>query len=361
MEKQTDSSRTIVKSIWGGVQGSPFLQKGAPLLHLLSAVPAAGYYGAQKIRAQFYSWGLLEQKKPPITVVSVGNVLLGGSGKTPFVLYLAELLRQEGFNPAVISRGYKGSNRHDYLVVNDGRSCEPLVAASVAGDEPYLIANSAREIPVIIGRERIHPVKAAYELFHCDVAVLDDGFQHLPIARQLDIVLVNGSEDRMFPLGRLREPLSALRRADVVMLAGIDSVPEDVAKYISHAEIFRCRFEAAVLENLQGSQLCSHLKGTDVVLCSAIAGPERFCRTAEQLGWVIYRHWVFRDHHTFTDSELLAIAEDSGDRPIVVTDKDWVKLPEWFRKKDRVFSLRIRTVVENEEEFLTVVKRSLIN
>ncbi len=360
-EKQTDSSRTIVKSFWGGVQGRPFLQKGSPLLTLLSAVPAAGYYGVQKIRAQFYRRGLLEQKKPPIPVVSVGNVLLGGSGKTPFVLYLAELLRHDGFKPAVISRGYKGSNRQDYLVVNDGRLGEPLVAASVAGDEPYLIANRAGEIPVIIGRERIHPVRAAYELFHCDVAVLDDGFQHLPIARQLDIVLINGSEDRMFPLGRLREPLSALKRADVVMLSGIDSVPEDVAKYITQAEIFRCRFEAAVLENVRGSYLCSHLKGYDVVLCSAIAGPERFRRTAEQLGWVINHHWVFQDHHTFMDSELLTIAKDAGDRPIVVTEKDWVKLPVWFQQKDRVFSLRIKTVVENEEEFLTVVKRSLIN
>jgi tetraacyldisaccharide 4'-kinase len=340
-EKRTNPWRNLVKSLSGRVP-------------LLFAVPAAGYYAVQTIRAQFYGCGLIKQKEPPIPVVSVGNVLLGGSGKTPFVLYLAELLRREGFKPAVISRGYKGSNRHDYLVVNDGRSGGPLVGPFVAGDEPYLIANRVREIPVIIGRKRIHPVRAAFELFHCDVAVLDDGFQHLPIARQLDIVLVNGSEDSMFPLGRLREPLSALRRADVVMLAGIDSVPEGVAKYVSHAKVFRCRFEAAVIENTQDSYQCSLLKGANVVLSSAIAGPERFRRTADH-------HWVFRDHHTFAESELVEIAKEAGDRPIVVTEKDWVKLPEWFRRKDRVFSLRIKTVVENEEEFLTVLNRALSN
>jgi tetraacyldisaccharide 4'-kinase len=350
-----------VMGVFGeGSRGGPFCKKGLPCASsLLLSIPAAGYYGVQRLREQFYSWGLLKGVEPPIPVISVGNVLLGGSGKTPFVIYLARLLQREGFNPAVVSRGYKGSNRQAYLVVSDGSSGEPAVEASVCGDEPYLIAKQAPGVPVIVGRQRICPVRASHELFHADLALLDDGFQHLPLARRLDIVLVNGSEDHMFPLGRLREPLAALKRADVVMLAGVDNVPDAAKRYVERAGVFRCRFLAESLENVRGSHPCSQLKGVEVLLCSAIAGPERFRKTSEELGWVVADHLVFRDHHSFTDSELRAMLELAGARPIVVTEKDWVKLPEWFRQTDRVFALRITTVVEDEQNFLGVLKRSL--
>jgi tetraacyldisaccharide 4'-kinase len=350
-----------VMGVFGeGAKGGPFCKKGFPCSSsLLLAIPAASYYGVQRLREQFYSWGLLKGVEPPIPVISVGNVLLGGSGKTPFVIYLAKLLQREGFRPAVVSRGYKGSNRHPYLVVSDGSSGEPAAEPSVCGDEPYLIAKRGSGVPVIVGGRRIHPVTAAAELFHADVALLDDGFQHLPLARRLDIVLVNGSEDHMFPLGRLREPLSALRRADVVMLAGINSMPEAVKPHVERATVFRCRFLPETLENRRGPHPCSLFEGADVVLCSAIAGPERFRRTSEELGWVVADHMAFRDHHSFTDAELQAILERASDRPVVVTEKDWVKLPEWFRQTGQVFALRITTVVEDEENFLGILKRAI--
>jgi tetraacyldisaccharide 4'-kinase len=337
----------------------PFCKKSVLWASLLLSAPAAGYYGIQKLREQFYSWGLLRGIEPPIPVISVGNVLLGGSGKTPFTIYLAELLRHEGFMPAVVSRGYKASNDQEYLVVSDGHSCGPLVEPSLAGDEPYLMASRAPEIPVLIGRKRIHPVRAAHELFKCDVAVLDDGFQHLQLARRLNIVLLNGSEDHMFPKGRLREPLSALQRADVVLLVGIDSIPENAGKFVSKAQVFHCRFEPSTLESHDGSHSCSRFKDSEVVLCSAIAGPERFRNTAEQLGWLVAHHWVFRDHHRFTDSELLEILEDAADQPIVATEKDWVKFPDWFKQKSRVFALSIKTVVDDETRLISLLKRTI--
>lgn len=323
------------------------------------AIPAAAYYGVQRLRGKLYSWGVLKGTVPPIPVISVGNVLLGGSGKTPFVIYLAELLLREGFKPAVVSRGYRGSNRRPYLVVSDGRSRGASVEPSVSGDEPYLIAMSAPSIPVVVGRERIHPVTAAGELFHCDVAVLDDGFQHLPLSRTLDIVLLNGSEDRMFPLGRLREPLSALERAHIVMLVGTDAIAGNASKHVGCAEIFHSRVEPDTLRNHQGSHPFSALKDREVFLCSAIAGPERFRVTAERLGWVINEHRVFGDHHVFTRLELMTVLKDAGDRPVVLTEKDWVKLPEWFRLKDQVFVLGVKIVVQDEEKFLGIVKRAL--
>jgi tetraacyldisaccharide 4'-kinase len=350
-----------VMGVFGeGARGGPFCRKGRPCSSsLLLSMPAAGYYGVQRLREQFYSWRLLKAAEPPIPVISIGNVLLGGSGKTPFVICVAALLQREGFRPAVVSRGYKGSNRHAYLVVSDGSSGGPAIEPSVCGDEPYLIAKRVPEVPVIVGRQRINPVRAAQELFDADVALLDDGFQHLPLARRLDIVLLNGSEDRMFPLGRLREPLSALKRADVVVLAGIDEVPDAARRYVADATVFRCRFLPETLENHRGSVPCSHLHGSEVILCSAIAGPDRFRKTAAQLGWNVADHLMFRDHHSFTDAELRAILELAGDRPVVVTEKDWVKLPEWFRKTDQVYALRIITVVDDEERFLGVLKAAI--
>lgn len=350
-----------VMGVFGeGSRGDPFCKKGLPCSSsLLLAIPAAGYYGVQRLREQFYSWGLLQGAEPPVPVISVGNVVLGGSGKTPFVIYLAQLLQSEGFRPAVVSRGYKGSNRDRYLIVSDGSSSEPAVDPSVCGDEPYLIAKRVTGVPVIVGRRRIYPVTASHELFHTDVALLDDGFQHLSLARRLDIVLVNGSEDHMFPRGRLREPVSALRRADVVMLAGVDSVPEAAKKHLESAAVFRCRFFPEILVNRNGTHPCAQLKGEEVILCSAIAGPDRFRKTAEQLGWAVADHMVFRDHHSFTDAELRGILELAGARPIVVTEKDWVKLPGWFRQADQVYALRITTVVEDEEKFREILMRAI--
>ena len=176
--------------------------------------------------------GVLSQRKASVPVISVGNLLLGGTGKTPFVIFLAGMLGNRRLKPTVVSRGYTGTSRAPYLVVGDGSSGEPLVGPDACGDEPYLIAKRLPDVPVIVGRKRICPVRAAHELFGCNVVVLDDGFQHLPLKRDADIVLMNGSEDHMFPWGRLREPLSALRRADIVMLMAGGTIPAAAVDYV---------------------------------------------------------------------------------------------------------------------------------
>ena len=184
------------------------------------SIPASMYYAVQKGHESAYLSGLLKAQKAPIPVISVGNLLLGGSGKTPFAIYLADLFYKHGLRPAIVSRGYKGSYQEDYLVVGDGGAEGPLAEPTECGDEPYLISSRLPHVPVIVGRKRIHPVVAAHKLFGSDVAILDDGFQHLGLARNADIVLINGSEDAMFPLGRLREPISALKRANLVVIVG---------------------------------------------------------------------------------------------------------------------------------------------
>lgn len=334
------------------------MRPSTPIARALFLLPAVGYHTVQKLRETAYKWGLLVGSQPPVPVVSVGNILLGGSGKTPFVIYLAGLLRNKGMKPAVVSRGYGGTNRDEYLVVGRGDLSPPAAGPGEAGDEPFLIASRLPDIPVIVGRRRIYPVRAAQELFSRDVVILDDGFQHLALKRTVDIVLLNGSEDCMFPLGGLREPLSALERAHVVVLTGQDaSVPRGVKRYVEGKPLFRCRsWPVSLVREGESDELIPDcLVGQGVFLLSAIANPERFAGTARDLGWKVVEHNVFRDHCRLTDGELKEALQRRRGAPLVVTEKDWVKLPEWFRSTENVFALRIAVRIDEEETFLSTI------
>jgi tetraacyldisaccharide 4'-kinase len=329
----------------------------SPFVDFLLAVPAAGYHAVQKTREHAYRSGLLKAEKAPVPVISVGNLLMGGSGKTPFVIYLATALLARGLRPAVVSRGYRGSNRARHLVVGDGSSAHPVAEPSVSGDEPFLIARRLPGVPVVIGRRRIHPVREAARLFQSDVIILDDGFQHLPLYRDVDIVLLTGLEDTMFPRGRLREPFSALGRAHLVVLTGNTStVPPRAVLYLPDRPTFRCRERALGIERGDREALAEEYAGRDVILASGIANPERFRQTAQGLRWRIADHFVFPDHHRFTGPEFDRILSHAGSRPVVVTEKDWVKLPPRFKKTGRVAALTIEITLDQEDEFLSEVE-----
>jgi len=324
-------------------------------LNALLSIPAAGYHAVQKLRESAYHWGLIARRKAPVRVISVGNLVLGGSGKTPFVIYLAEMLRFRGWKPAVVSRGYRGANRLPFLVVGDGSNREPVVDPSVCGDEPFLIAQRLPKTPVIIGRRRIDPVLASVERFGSSIIVLDDGFQHLPLYRDVDIVLLTGAEDRMFPLGYLREPLSALRRAQIVVLVGSETnmVPQAIP-YLVGLPVFHSRVGPSALQmgpDPNHTVRPDSLAGNRVMLVSAIARPERFRHTAETLGWRVIDHLIFPDHHSFSDNELRQVLTRAATATVIFTEKDWVKLPVWFKENEQVGTLRIEMVVEQQEVF----------
>ncbi len=328
-------------------------QSITPFAKALLLLPAAGYYAVQKVREKAYSLGLLKGKQAPVPVVSVGNILLGGSGKTPFVIFLARKLLEMGLKPAVVSRGYRGKYHERYLVVSEGIPDReiPKVGPEMCGDEPFLMARRLQGIPVIVGRRRIYPVRAARDLFGCTVVVLDDGFQHLPLKRTVDVVLLNGTEDCMFPYGNLREPLSALRRGDVVVLVGDAAEPPEAARaYLGDVPVFRCRQHPVGVHQGFSSLLSAPdlFAGSDVFLASGIAHPERFRATVEALSWRVPVHRTFPDHHAFSDGDLEDLLEGTFDLPVVVTEKDWVKLPDWAKQSGRIWALRIDMQVENE-------------
>jgi tetraacyldisaccharide 4'-kinase len=336
------------------------MSPASSLAKVFLAVPAAGYHVVQSMRAKAFSLGLLKSDAAQVPVISVGNVLLGGSGKTPFAIFLAQLLRNSGLKPAVVSRGYKGRYRDAYCVVSKGIPGQEgeLTGPELCGDEPFLMSKRLDRVPVIVGRKRIHPVQAADDLFSCNIVVLDDGFQHLQLKRDVDIVLLNGSEDRMFPAGLLREPISALRRAHVVVLVGSSAqLPQSAIPYLSTVPVFRCRHRAVGLHQGFSSALIppDHFADRPVFLASAIAHPQRFRLTAEDLSWKIIDHRIFPDHHPFSDRDLEDLLGIAANEPVVVTEKDWVKLPDWVKRTGRVWALRIDVAMDDEAAFCRVL------
>lgn len=268
---------------------------------LFSAVVAA--------RNALYDRGAFRQKRLARPVISIGNLSVGGAGKTPFTILLAELLALRGLQPDILSRGY-GRKSAGVLVV------DPKGDPSHFGDEPLLMARRLN-VPVIVGESRYAAGLEAERRFGSDVHLLDDGFQHRQLARDFDIVLLSPGDlaERLLPRGRLREPLSSLRRADAVVwpdAAGQPSLP--VAKPVWRVQ--------------RRIELPAECPRRPFVFC-ALAVPERFLEDLRGAGVQLVGSRCFRDHHAYTKrdlSELSRAAERAGADGFLTTEKDAVKL-----------------------------------
>jgi tetraacyldisaccharide 4'-kinase len=323
-----------------------------PFLGLSAAV----YFLIQSAWRKTHELKWAKSYQAPMPVVSVGNIAIGGTGKTPFVMRLVESLLDQGLKPCVISRGYRGRYTADYVLVSDGISLAPQIDPRLVGDEPFLMANHLmNKAPVIVGRDRIKCIEFVHENLNCDLAILDDGFQHLKLQRDVDIVLLSGRENYMFPLGVLREPISALSRADIVVLdSSQEVVSERLRDFLSCHEHYTFKSYAVALCNgdIRNSGDVNDLKGMDVLLVSAIANPDRFRRMVESLEWRVVNHLIYRDHHSYSSTDLTYILEKAGGATVVFTEKDWVKLAPEFQQRPDIFFLSISLKVDKSETFL---------
>ena len=318
-----------------GMDGSSFwFALGRPLAPL--------YAGIMRLREHAYRRGILRQTRLSVPVISVGNLTLGGSGKTPLVQYLASMLREKGWKPAVISRGYGGATREPVNVVSDGNRV--LLDAARVGDEPCLLAETLEHVPVLTGVVRRLPAARAIEL-GADVLVLDDGFQHLALARDLDLVLFHGDilagNSRVFPGGVLREPVAALHRCDGFVITHIrDSTRERGHRF---ARLLQERFPekpvfftgvapvALVRMTEQGllvDELATHEQHRWFAFCG-IAHPRVFERTLQNMGVSLAGFRSFGDHFRYRQEhldQLVAEASQQGATALMTTEKDLVKL-----------------------------------
>jgi tetraacyldisaccharide 4'-kinase len=310
-----------------------------PLLLPLSLglLPASLIYaGAQRVRQALYRRGWLPVRKLNRPVISVGNLTLGGTGKTPLVIRIVELLRNQGRRPAVLSRGYRGDADAPVNVVCDGSGI--LLGPEAAGDEPVLIAQRfGAAVPVLTGPDRFLTGQYAIEQLGADVLILDDGFQHSSLHRDCNILMLDGQEPfgngRVFPAGPLREPLSAIARADLICLTNNSSGPvcSALLPWIENRPMVTVGFQPTAVLRLDGKESSEpdSLRGRRILAFCGIARPQRFRATLEGLGARVTAFREFPDHHRWSDAELERLQHETrttGAECLVVTEKDAVKL-----------------------------------
>jgi tetraacyldisaccharide 4'-kinase len=339
---------------------------GGFLLSLLAMVHSI----LVQARYRLYRWGIFPTKRLPLKVVCVGNMTMGGTGKTPMVEYIARTLRGVGMEVAVLSRGYKGKQEKGLAVVSDGNTI--LLSQSESGDEPFLLAYRLQGIPVLVGRNRYQSGKMAYQRFGTQVAVLDDGYQHIQLDRDMNLLLVDGREGfgngHLFPRGPLREPLEGLARADGFLITRAEledrtqAVEEMLRHWNSKAGVYRGRY---VPEHLY-DPVTDHrhplddLRGKRVLAFAGLANPEYFFELLTSLGAILDREIIFRDHHRYTQRDLEAIQEMmSRTKWAVTTQKDMVRLAGLDLKGYPIRVLEIRMEILNEEAFKAALFRRL--
>jgi len=261
-------------------------------------------------------------------VISVGNLSMGGRGKTPLVAHLAARLLRAGERPAILSRGYARRRADDgIVVVSDGRHL--LADLDRSGDEPLMLARAVPGAAVLVSRDRALAGRLAERHLGATVHLLDDGFQHFMLRRDLDLVVVTNEDltDRPAPFGRLREPVAALADADAVVLDG-DVDPARVSSVAPGAELFRLRRAVGPPEPLEPARAPTD-PNRPVVALAGIVRPERVVTSLEREGWTVARLMAFRDHHRYSSRDVAAIGaavEAAGAGMVLTTAKDAVRL-----------------------------------
>lgn len=343
---------------------------------LAPLVPLSHLYGlAMQARAALYARGLLRQQILPCRVISVGNLTVGGTGKTPVVIALAAALRDRGRAVGVISRGYKRRSGTSILEISDGRTLRGHPEES--GDEPYLIAQRCSGVPVAVGADRPRVGRYLVDRFGLDTLVLDDGFQHLALRRDMDILVLDAGapfgNGYLLPRGRLREPLSVMERASAVLVTRasqaqrLDELEATVRAVAPAVPIWITDFIPSAVVQVGGSAAVepSALKGERVLAVSGIGNPESFRRLLAAAGATVADHCVFPDHHAYSVDDLQRVrsaAEHAGVDRIVTTEKDAVKLAQLNEVKNQqvtIWAVRIDLQwLEGFEEWTRVVLQS---
>jgi len=302
-------------------------------------------------------------------VVSIGNLTVGGTGKTPVVEVFARALQQAGRRVAILSRGYKSTPRplwqrllakitfqEDQVppkIVSDGKSL--LLDSEQAGDEPYMLASNLKDVVVLVDKDRVKSGRFAIAHFGCDTLLLDDGFQYLSLKSRLDICLIDRNapfgNHFLLPRGTLREPIANLKRADYVFITksgerGAKTLRKAIRQFNETAEIIECTHHPLYLQDVfTGEHLpLAKLQGLEIGAISGIAVPESFEDGLRALGADVLYAKRYADHHRYTQQEIINMINRSlrrGARAILTTEKDAVRFPKIDRRDIPIYYLRV--------------------
>ncbi|MGC6460007.1 MAG: tetraacyldisaccharide 4'-kinase [Akkermansiaceae bacterium] len=339
-----------------------------------------------RLRLRLYRKGWLEQSSLGTMVVSIGNITVGGTGKTPVVERIARELAGRGRKVAILSRGYKSSDLKEPQVwvnpetgfevtnfpkiVSDGR--EVLLPAKYAGDEPYMLAMNLPGVAVVVDRDRVRGGRFAVKELGVDTLLLDDGLQYLHLDHSIDVVLVDQNapfgNGYILPRGTLREPPPNLCRADYIFLTKCDGDPPEklikqIRRYNKTAEILQCTHGPKHLHGVFSDEILplEALEGKYLGAISGIAQPKSFDRLLKKLGGQVMFHTTFADHHAFTAKEIEPFMDrcvNRGVDMIVTTEKDAVRFPKPDKLDVPIFYLRIEVqILEGEEVWERCLER----
>jgi len=328
--------------------------------------PLSLLYGAvTRTRLSLYRRGTFQTTKLNRPVISIGNLTTGGTGKTPLVEYVARLIAARGKKVCILTRGYGRKDPHLQVIVSDGYSV--LASPAEAGDEPYLLATKLSGLAAVVSSaDRIAAGQEAINDFGTDCFVLDDGFQHLRLARDLNVVTIDATNPwgggSLLPHGRLRETPEGLSRADCVVLTRCDqvgsvaSLREEVLRLTGKGPIFESQMRVVRLSPLKNG-VESITPPARVAAFCAVGNPASFFESVRRMGYELAVEKSFVDHHVFSQPEidsLVKTASDAGASALITTAKDAVKLRSLSFSMP-CYVLEIEIAIENAEEFTRLV------
>ncbi len=335
------------------------------LLIILSPV-AVLYSVISNFRNSLFDKGFFSQKRVDAKIISVGNIVVGGSGKTPTVIYITKLLKKHNINVGILSRGY-GRKSKGYKLVSDGKRI--LLPVEESGDEIVLVSEECK-VPAAVSEKRVVGAEKLIKSQHVNTIVLDDAFQHRWIARDLDILIFdqrflmkkNSIEQQPLPLGRMRESFSAIERADIILInrkfTEKRELPKGSKKFLKNKKVFYGYYKSSGLIDVKNEQLYSleEFKGQKSLVVCGIARPFSFLKVLEDNEIDISNKMVFKDHKEYDEKEIQLIRKkfyDTNSYSVVTTQKDFVKLKGFSKELDDIdiYYLKIDLLIENENDF----------
>jgi len=360
--------------------------RGADFLRFLMRRLSHVYGAIMTFRNFLYDNGIFRHHTLGCQVISIGNLTVGGTGKTPVVEVFARALQREGRKVAILSRGYKKvehsfgkkmldkitgrAGRRPPRVVSDGTAL--LLDSDMSGDEPYMLASNLPEVSVLVDHDRVKSGRYAIDKIQCDTLILDDGFQYRRLKHMAEIVLVDYtnpfSNGYVLPRGLLRESIGNIKRADFIFITkstGRDSekLKEQLRALNPRAEISECSHCPKYLQNVYGGERkdLSFLRQLKVALVSGIAAPQGFETEIKRLGATLVYLKRFADHHRYRQQEIIDIinkAKKNQAAAIITTEKDSVRFPKIERQDVPVFFLRVEIkLLSGAEDFQAYISR----
>jgi tetraacyldisaccharide 4'-kinase len=324
---------------------------------------AAGFRLGIALRRAAYRRGCLKTRRLNRSVVSVGNITTGGTGKTPLVAYIARRLLAQGFRPGILTRGYGRSGAADIIALVRDR--EQSVDPRKVGDEPALLARMLPEVPIVVCADRYRGGQVAEERFGVNVHLLDDGFQHWALERDVDIVTLDVTQElsdrELLPAGRQREPCSALERADLIVFTRTEigdppAIEEHARRVNPRVAFFHCRTQLRKLVDVSTGQVHppGAFQGEPVVAFCGIGNPRAFFADVKKWGFTVAATHSFRDHHVYRGDDLLPIIRNlarTGARVLVTTEKDALNLPSFKGGEPLILACATEVTLDEAEQF----------